>query len=242
MEARESAEMAFSHWRSPSAGEAKVDPVESSERRVYLIDRPGAPQSEVRLALLAPPRSSTDYYALQVLNNVLGGGFSSRLNLNLRENKGYSYGAFSALRYGRFQSLLLGIAPVESRVTKEAIDEMVSEFEAIGSWRRPVTEQELDDAKATLVRGYAQRFETMAQVVSEIVGIEGFELTLEELTRYVPGIQEVSMSQVEEVARKVLRTEELVLVVVGDGAQVEPAVRSLDLGQLIQVDSDGKPA
>jgi zinc protease len=240
-EAKEVAEMTFSEWNGSPAPEAGVEPVECSGRRAYVVNRPGAPQSEVRLAKPAPGRSTDDYYALQVLNNVLGGGFSSRLNLNLRESKGYSYGAFSALRFARYQSLFLGIAPVETKVTKEAIEEMLGEFDAIATWNRPVTEQELQDAKSTLIRGYAQRFETSAQIAGEIAELEGFGLPTEELARFTAGIDGVSLDQVQQVAEAHIGTEDFVLVVVGDLAEIEPAIRSLDFGEVVQVGPEAEP-
>ncbi len=239
--AREAVEKALAGWKGRPGAEPTVKPVECSERRVYLIDRPGAAQSELRLALLAPERSTPDYYALQVLNNVLGGGFSSRLNLNLREKKGYSYGAFSAIRFGSFQSLLLGIAPVETRVTKESIEEMLSEFEAISSWARPVTDEELGNSKNTLMRGYAQRFETLGQVAGEVAELEGFGLPLEGIADYPNRIEDVTLDQIRSAAAKYLKTDPLVLVVVGDAAKVEDGIRSLGLGEPIRVDADGKP-
>jgi zinc protease len=240
-DAKDLAEKAFSGWKAAGSPAIRVEPVGCSGRRAYLVDRPGAPQSEVRLAMPAPERSTSDYFSLQVLNNVLGGGFSSRLNLNLRENKGYSYGAFSALRFGRFQSLFLGIAPVETGVTKEAVHEMLAEFEAISSWERPVTEQELDDAKATLVRGYAQRYETLAQIAGEIAELEGFDLPMEELAGYTSHIEAVSLDHLEAAAGKYIPTKDFVLVVVGDLHQVEPGIGSLDLDEVIRVDAEGNP-
>jgi zinc protease len=192
--------------------------------------------------MLIPKRSSPDYFPLQVLNNVLGGGFSSRLNLNLRENKGYSYGAFSALRFGRFQSLLLGIAPVETGVTRQAVQEMLAEFDQVATWRRPITEQELDDAKATLIRGYAQRYETLAQIAGEIAELDGFGLSMKELTRHTSGIESVDLDDLKVVAEKCIRTEDSVFVVVGDLVQIEPAIRSLDLGELARVNAEGNAA
>jgi zinc protease len=182
-----------------------------------------------------------DYFALQVLNNVLGGGFSSRLNLNLRENKGYTYGAFSALRFGKFQSLFLGIAPVETRVTKEAVEELVSEFEALAGWSRPVTEKELDEAKATLIRGYAQRFETLAQISGEIAELNGFGLPMDELERYTDGIDAVDLSHVQKAAKDYVNVNDFALVVVGDASQIEAGLQSLDLGDVVRLDVEGNP-
>ncbi len=240
--AKELADEYFSGWRSTALPERKVESVRVSGRKAYVVDRPGAAQSEVRLAMLGPPRVTEDYFALQVLNNVLGGGFSSRLNLNLRENKGYTYGAFSALRFAKFQSLFLGIAPVETRVTKEAIEELVSEFDALASWSRPVTEKELDDAKATLSRGYSQRFETMAQIAGEIAELSGFGLHMDELARYSEGIEAVDFAQIQKAAKEYVKVNDFVLVVVGDASQVEPGLESLNLGDVVRVDVEGNLA
>ena len=240
--AKELAEEYFSDWKSSAPPARNVESVHFSGRKAYVVDRPSAAQSEVRLAMLAPPRMTEDYFALQVLNNVLGGGFSSRLNLNLRENKGYTYGAFSALRFAKFQSLLLGIAPVETRVTKEAVEELISEFEALATWSRPVTEKELDDAKATLIRGYSQRFETMAQIAGEIAELNGFGLPMEELARYTHGIDAVDLSHVKKAAKEYVKVNDFVLIVVGDASQIEPGLQSLDLGDVLRVDVEGNLA
>jgi zinc protease len=218
-----------------------VEPVQLSGRHIYVVDRPGAPQTELRLAMLAPKRATEDYYTLQVLNTVLGGGFSSRLNLNLREQKGFSYSAFSALRFGRFQSLILGIAPVETGVTKEATEEMLGEFEAMASWTRPVSDQELEDAKTTLIRGYAQRFETLAQIAGEIAELEGFNLPIEEMSRYTSCIDAVKLEDMQEAAKKYFRTQDSAIVLVGDLSQIGDGLRALDQWDVVPVDTDGAP-
>ncbi len=237
--ARVLAERYFSEWEIRKTPEPLVEPVQFSGRRIYAVDRPRAPQTELRLAMLAPKRATKDYYTLHVLNTVLGGGFSSRLNLNLREKKGYSYSAFSALRFGRFQSLLLGIAPVETRVTKEAIEEMLGEFEAMAAWTRPVSHKELEDAKGTLIRGYAQRFETLAQIAGEIAELDGFNLPIEEMPRYTSSIEAVNLEDMREAAEKYLRTEDSTIVLVGDLSQIGDGLRALDQWEVVQVDSDG---
>jgi zinc protease len=239
--AKELAARYFADWKNAAPPEQRVEPVRLSGKKAYVVDRAGAAQSEVRLAMLAPPRLTEDYFALQILNNVLGGGFSSRLNLNLRENKGYTYGAFSALRFGKYQSLFLGIAPVESKVTKEAVEELLSEFEALASWSRPVTQKELDDAKATLIRGYAQRFETLAQIAGEIAELDGFGLSMDELGRYTSGIDGVDLSRVQKAAKDYITIKDCALVVVGDAAQIEPGLQSLDFGDVVRLDVDGNP-
>ena len=240
-EGRRAVERAFSDWgeaTSPAASEAQ--PVDFPSRRVYFVDRPGSTQSELRAAFLFPPRSTAQYHVLEVLNTILGGGFSSRLNLNLREDKGYSYGAFSGVRYGIVQSVLLASAPVESRVTQSSLREVVNELEALASWSRPVTEKELGDAKATLIRGDAQRFETLGQVAGEVAELDCYGLPLEELNRYVSGVERVTVEDLQEAARTHLRLDNMLLLVVGDAAEQERGIRELDLGPVIRVDVEGK--
>jgi zinc protease len=191
--------------------------------------------------MLAPPRATPDYHVLEVLNTVLGGGFSGRLNLNLREDKGYTYGAFSSVRYGVVQSVLLGSAPVESSVTKEAIREMLTEIEDLQQWRRPVTSEELAHAQENLVRGFAQRFETLSQIAGEIAELEGYGRRPDELRDYTDGVESVTLGALEEAARRYLDTAQSILVVVGDKAKIAEGLLSLEFGPVVRLDADGDP-
>jgi len=240
-EAEAAAERAVGSWTIDSFGDAKVEAAAPPSRKTYFVDRPGAAQSEVRIAMLAPPRATPDYHVLEVLNTVLGGGFSGRLNLNLREDKGYTYGAFSSVRYGIVQSVLLGSAPVESSVTKEAIREMLTEIEDLQQWRRPVTSEELAHAQENLVRGFAQRFETLSQIAGEIAELEGYGRRPDELRDYTDGVESVTLGALEEAARRYLDTAQSILVVVGDKAKVAESLLSLDLGPVVRLDADGDP-
>jgi zinc protease len=118
---------------------------------------------------------------------------------------------------------------------------MVKEFEDMASWSRPVTDDELADAKATLVRGDAQRFETLAQVGSEVAELDCYGLPLRELARYVTGIEDVTIEKIREAAQRYIRPEHMLLVVVGDAAKVESGVRELDFGPIVHVDKEGEP-
>jgi zinc protease len=228
-------------WTANGAGPVAIPPVPSPSRTVHFIDRPGAAQSEIRLAFLGPPRTTEDYDVLEVLNTVLGGGFSGRLNLNLREDKGYTYGAFSSIRYGIVQSLFLSSAPVESTVTRDAILEMLKEIEDLHQWRRPVTSQELTHAKENLVRGFAQRFETLSQIAGEIAELEGFGRDPSELRDYTAGVESVTEDMLEEAARRYLDSSQSILVVVGDKAKIAEDLLRLDLGPVVRLDADGDP-
>ena len=240
-EAEDLAERAFGSWTVEQFGDARLDLAPAPERTTYFVDRPGAAQSEVRLAKLAPPRDNEDCYVLEVLNNVLGGGFSGRLNLNLREDKGYTYGAFSSIRYGRRQGLLLSGSPVESSVTKEAITELLSEVDALASWQKPVTEEEALHAKENLMRGFAQRFETLSQLASEVGELVGFGLEPGELGRYEDAIEAVTIDDLERAARAYLGTDDAILVVVGDGEKIASGVESVGFGPMKRLDPDGEP-
>ena len=240
-EAEALAERSLGDWDVEAFGEATLEPVSPPSRVTYFVDRPGAPQSELRLAKLAPPRNTDDYHILEVLNNILGGGFSGRLNLNLREDKGYTYGAFSSIRFGSMQSILVGSAPVESSVTKDAIEQLLHEFDTLSKWTRPVTDEELAHAQDSLVRGFAQRFETMSQVAGEIAELEGYGLSTDELESYTEQIESVTKDQLEAAAAKYLNTDEAILLVVGDGEKVADGLRAVEFGSMKRLDVEGEP-
>ncbi len=240
-EAESAAERAIGSWSIDTFGDVNVEPAAPAPRKTCFVDRPGAAQSEVRVAMLAPPRATPDYLVLEVLNTVLGGGFSGRLNLNLREDKGYTYGAFSSIRYGTVQSVFLGSAPVESSVTKQAIQEIMKEIEDLHQWRRPVTSEELTNAKENLVRGFAQRFETLSQIAGEIAELEGYGREPDELRDYTDGVEAVTLAALEEASLRYLDTAHSILVVVGDKAKVAEGLLSLELGPLVRLDADGDP-
>jgi zinc protease len=239
-EAGSAVERVLGHWSVDSFGQVDVPPVSPPARATYFVDRPGAAQSELRLAMLSPPRTTEDHVVLEVLTNVLGGGFSGRLNLNLREDKGYTYGAFASVRYGTLYGLLMGSTPVESSVTKPALIELLGEFDALHSWSRPVTDEELAHAKESLVRGFAQRFETMSQVASEIAELEGFGLSMEELERYTDAVEAVTEDDLKRAAEKYLDTTNAIVVVVGDGEKIAEDVASVGFGPLNRLDADGE--
>lgn len=226
-------------WRGASAPNPSIELAPSPKPQVFLADRPGAAQSELRLCMLGPGRDHEDYIVLDVLNTILGGGFSGRLNLNLREDKGYTYGAYSAIRYARYQSLLLASTPVESSVTVPAVQELFAEIDALHEWKKPVTEKELDDAKKGLTRGFAQRFETMSQLASEVAELQGFGLSMSELQAYTERIDGVTIESLEAASKRYFDSQRAILVVVGDASRVREDLSALDFGRTTIVDADG---
>ncbi len=197
-------------------------------RSIILVDRAGAPQSEVRLGLPAFQRNSEDYIPAQVMNRILGGQFSSRLNANLREKRGLTYGAwsvFSALRHpgpfvagGAFHT---GGTAVAIRETLGEIDRMAAEG---------VTEDELTFAKESLAGSYALAFETPAQVVQALQALPLYDLPSDYYYTYLDRLRTVTREDVLAVARRYLITERMKIVVVGDAANTRSSLEALNVG------------
>jgi len=208
--------------------------------QVYLIDRHDAPQSQIRFGSIGPARSVRDLYAIELMNTILGGAFSSRLNLNLREDKGYTYGASSAFAYGRRLGFWVAATSVQTQFTRETLTEFRKELLEIRE-ERPVTAQELDIAKTNLTRGFAQRFETLGRLVDQVIDVVSFGLPLEDIQRYPHLMEEVSLEQVRVAARRYLTPDNAVIVIVGDLGQIEQPIRDMHLGDVSVLDPHGKP-
>ena len=208
--------------------------------RVVLVDRQDAPQSQIRIGSIGPARKVADYHAIELMNAVLGGSFSSRLNLNLREDKGYTYGASTRFAYARQGGFWVGGTAVQTSVTTQTLLELHKEIAAIGE-ARPITPAELSAAQQNLVRGFAQRFETVGRVADQMSELFAYDLPLETLAGYPAAIDSVPLEQVRAAARRYLDETRLLVVVVGDLKQLEDPVRQLDLGPVEIVDPGGKP-
>src|SRR5262249_48831940 len=142
-------------------------PAPPEGRRVYLIDKAGAPQSVLAIGRIGAPRKSPDFHAMIVMNAILGGQFASRININLRQDKGYSYGAQSGFAFYRGPGPFVAGGPVESGVTKEALEELFKELAGIAG-ERPVTDDELAFARERLILGFPSRFETTFGVAGQV--------------------------------------------------------------------------
>ena len=207
---------------------------------VYLIDRPGAIQSQIYAALLAPPRANPDEDALEVMNELFGGTFGSRVNMNLREDKHWSYGARSFVWQARGQRPFLVSAPVQTDKTKESVAEILKELRGILG-ERPVEEAELAKAKASLTLTLPGQWETMSAVSASLEDLVTFGLDDRYYDGYAARIRNVTAAQVVAAARKLIEPGRVLWVVVGDRAKVEAGLRELDLGPVTVVDPDGKP-
>ena len=230
----------FGDWGPQSkVGPHEIDAAGgSSGGAIFVADKPGAPQSVVRVGHPTIPRRHADYNALMLLNYVFGGQFTSRINMNLREDKGYSYGYMSTIEWARGPSALLAGGSVQTGVTKEALMETLKEVSEIrGS--RPVTRQEFDDARDGILRGFASRFETNSQILQQVIGLTVFDLPLDYYSTYAAEIESLTLEDVRRAAVDRLDEDGLTVVIVGDREAIEPGLREIGL-PIVSVDYEGR--
>ena len=204
---------------------------------LYLMDKPRAAQSVIRFGLAGVPRRHPDYPAMLLLNHLFGGQFTARLNLNLRQDKGYSYGYRSWIEWHRQSSLLMAGGSVQTDVTREAVQETLKEFHDIGGGK-PVTDVEFQAAKAALLRQFPSSFENSWQVLEELVPLVSFDLPDDYYRAFPAEIEAVSLEDVRRVAQEHIDNNRLMLLVVGDRDVVEPGLREIGLPVCL-VDHEG---
>jgi predicted Zn-dependent peptidase len=195
-----------------------------------LVDRPGAAQSELRVGHVSVGRSTPDYHPLVLFNMVLGGQFVSRINMNLREAKGYTYGARTSFDFRRGPGPFQLQVSVQTGVTADAIRESLAELRAIRD-ERQVTGEELELARAALTRGYPRNFETAEQIARGTAQLALYDLPDDYFERFVPRIQALGLDDVHRVARAHLDDSQLTTLVIGDRAVVAPTLADLGLGE-----------
>jgi zinc protease len=206
-------------------------------RRVVLVDRPGAPQSEVRVGHVGTSRKVTDFHALSVMNALLGGLFNSRLNMLLREERGYTYGVHSGFDLRRAAGPFAVRCAVESDVTAPAIADIMAELSRVG--QDPVAEAELKAARDYLIGVFPLRFETSAQVAGALAGLVVHGLPDDELDRYRPAVAAVTADAVQAAARSYIDADAASIVVVGDVAVFEEPLRAAGYGEVEVIHDEG---
>ena len=232
-------ERVFADWSPADVPTKNIDTVAHQDTSaVYLIDRPGSQQSLIMVGHVAPPKSNPSEIAIEMMNTVLGGSFSSRVNMNLREDKHWSYGARSQLIDARGPRPFLVNAPVQTDKTKESMQEIFSELSSIRA-DRPVTSDELGKAKDLRTLTLPGRWETNRAVSGDLVSMVRYGLESDHYETYAQKVRALDISEVAAVARDVIQPDRLVWVVVGDRAVVENGIRELALGDLRLIDADG---
>jgi len=213
---------------------------QQAKPRVFLIDQPGAVQANIVAAQLAPPSTDPGAVDLQFANSVFGGDFTSRLNMNLREDKHWSYGARSSLNNALGQRWWMASAPVQIDKTIESIQEMRKEIGAFASGSRPVDAEEVARLKAVNIRTLPGSYETARAVLGTIADINRYGRPDDYVTWRKARIEAMTPAGVQQVATANLHPEALTWIVVGDRSKIEEGIRKLGLGEVTVIDPDGK--
>jgi zinc protease len=241
-DARRLAAQHFGSWSGGAAPAVEIPAASPADpRMVYLIDRQDAAQTVVSQILPGPARRTDDYHAFRLVDAVWGGGgFGTRLNLNLREDKGYSYGVFSGMALYGNAGLWWAAGGVQTDKTKESVAEFVTELGNI-SGTLPITDVELAAAREARVRGYAQQFESLQRIAQQVAELWGSGLPMSELQREVDVTSQMEMAAVAAAAKRYALPDRSTLLLVGDLSKIEPEIRSLNLGEIVVLDAEGKP-
>jgi predicted Zn-dependent peptidase len=229
------AEAAFGRWPgSPAAATVNRDaallpPPAAPEVRLAVVSRPGAAQSELRIGHACAPRATPDYHALLILNTILGGDFVSRLNSNLREEKGFTYGVRTAFNLRRGVGPFAVQTSVATDVTSAALHEAWKEIRDIAG-ARPATDQEVAQAFASVSKGYPRGFETAGQVARSVAQLALHGLPDSYFEEFVPKLAQVRAENVTAAARRYLDTAKMTTVIVGDLDKITASLPGLGLG------------
>lgn len=233
-------EKAFAGWQPGATPAKQIATVAAPERPVvYLLDKPGAQQSVIFGAQLAPPRNAPEELELGVVNNVFGGSFSSRINMNLREDKHWSYGVSARMWPALGQQPYLSVSPVQTDKTAESLHELAQEYANIAG-AKPITAAELKDAQTNQTLRLPGSFETAGQLAGYYGQIVRYKLPEDYYDRYTGKVLALTPEQANALAARTITPNRLVWLVVGDLSKVEAGVRALNLGEVRKIDVDGK--
>ena len=235
-------EKAFASW-TKAGDKPSFDYPKLPEKRpatIYLVDKPGSAQSVVNIGLPGPPRNTPDFFALQVLNTILGGQFQSRLNANLREQKGYSYGVSSAFAYGKGPGPFRAGGSIFQDKTDVALIEFMKELKGIVG-ERPITDEELQTAKDSLIQGLPQRFTSVSAIGASITGLTLWGLPDNYYQNYAKAVSAVTKEDLTRVANLYIDLSHLAIVIVADRAAVEASLKATNIAPITILDLEGNP-
>jgi len=225
-------ENALKKWKRGEVAAATVPTVTPlRENRICIVDLPGASQSTIIIGNLTAPRSDPSFLDASVMTEVLGGGPTGRLYKNLREEKGYTYGAYAAISARRGQGMMRSYAQVQKDVTKEAVSEFIKELKGIGG-SIPISETELADSKDNLIKGFPQDFQSIGGVAGQLSAILTLGLPITEWQTYAGRVGGVDVTRATQAARNWIASDGLLIVIVGDRSAIEDQVRELNLGEV----------
>lgn len=236
-------ETAFANWKSAEVPQLAVPQSVTFDRPgIYVVDKPGAAQSVLSIGQIGVSRDNPDFFPLQVMNSILGGQFSARVNMNLREDKGYTYGARTGWSMRRGAGPFEASADVQTAVTKESVQEFMRELNGIRG-AVPVTAAELEYNKQSLIRRFPAGFETVGQISGQLSNLVIYGLPDSYFNEYISKINAVTLDDVNRVANKYLTPDKMAILIVGDRKVIEPKLREIDAwGSSIRfLDAEGNP-
>jgi zinc protease len=240
-ELRPLVQRSFGDWsKGPGGASSSLPPPQTTPARVVFVDRPGAPQTQLRVAAIGVSRSTPDYEPLLVMNESLGGLFSSRINLNLREQHGYTYGASSQFVFRRSEGPFVVSSGVRTDVTAPAVSEIMKELRRMRDTE--LTLAELSLAKDSLVRSLPADFETSSRVTTSTASLFIYDLGLDYYTKLPGRLSTVTAADVRRVAEKYIVLDKLIVIAVGDRRRIEGELQKLNLGAVEVRNADGTPA
>jgi zinc protease len=231
-ELKENLNLLFAEWQPKKITNITINKTARVKTQIFIIHKEGAVQSEIRIGHLSSERNEEDYYSKIILNNILGGQFSSRINLNLREDKGYTYGASSRFNYYKNGAYFIVSTSVNSENTGNAVKEIMNELHSI---RKGAFQKELDFAKSSTIRRFPSNFETNKQIASNLTAKYIFSLPDDYFNNYIEKIRSVSLEEINQTAEKNIFPEKSIILVVGDKNKVFSQLEKLDLGEVKQI-------
>ena len=235
-----SVDKAFARWKGDAPPMVSIpEPAPRNSRVVYLVDKPGDTQSTISIAQTGLPRNNPDWEKLFVANHPFGGSFMSRLNLNLREDKGYSYGVRATMSQTRGTPVYSLGGRVQTDATAPSVTEFLKEYEQL-TGKRPLTAEELAFSKSAITKGYSRDFETVGQIAGALSNQLIYGLPDDHLVQYPKKIEAVDLKTANEIAKKYFHPSQVAIVVVGDLSKIEQPIRKLNLGPVVILDTEGK--
>ncbi|MDB4903255.1 MAG: peptidase [Mucilaginibacter sp.] len=232
-------ESKLASWKTKTIPKKNIATVEPPAKpTIYIVDKPGALQSIIFAAEVSQSATDPDYKSNNMMNRILGGDFTSRINMNLREDKHWAYGAFSILLDAQGQGFFTGYAPVQTDKTKESIVEMMKEFKAIIS-KKPITEAEFKKVQGSAVLELPGIWETNGAVLNDLQSAIIYNRGLGYLNTYADMLQHLTMDNLQKSAMKIVQPDHLTWVIVGDRSKIEQGIRDLNIGTLQIIDSEG---
>ena len=225
-------------WQSTPGKELSFETPKRNPTKFYFVNKENSPQSEIRVGHIAKNRNAPDYIPAKIMNTILGGQFSSRINLNLREAKGFTYGAHSNFQYYQQAGAFEVSTAVNTDNTGAAISEIIKELIGI---RENISYKEIELAKSYLIKQFPSRFETYSQIAKNIGQLIIHKRPLSELEEYTEAIESATSEEISASAVENIFPDELVVVAVGDRSKISPQLADLFGKDAVELNPDGNP-